>query len=234
MKPELSIVVPCYNEEKNIPLILERFSRAMRPGIEVILVDNGSTDGSAKVFSRLISKYPFARVVTVRKNIGYGHGIITGLKAAKGKFLAWTHADMQTDPKDPILAHAIMKQQPNPEQVFVKGSRKRRPLPDSFFSFGMSLFALLVLHQWMPDINAQPKLFTRGFFRKMKSPPYDFSLDLYVFYLAKKSRMPILAIPVDFSKRIHGKSHWNIGVAGKWKFIKRNASYIWKLRGTNA
>ena len=71
---KLSIVVPCYNEEKNIPLILSRFNDVIsRNDIEVILVDNGSTDNSEGVLSKLLPKYPFAKTVKVDVNQGYGY-----------------------------------------------------------------------------------------------------------------------------------------------------------------
>ena len=71
MKPELSIVVPCYDEEKNIPLILERFESAIKvKGVELIVVDNGSNDNSPAVIKKLLPKYKFARTVLVKKNIG--------------------------------------------------------------------------------------------------------------------------------------------------------------------
>lgn len=63
---KLSIVVPCYNEEENIPLLLERFDEVVQgKDMEVILVDNGSTDDSARVLEELLPRYAFARTVTV-------------------------------------------------------------------------------------------------------------------------------------------------------------------------
>jgi glycosyltransferase involved in cell wall biosynthesis len=57
---KLSIIVPCYNESKNIPLILEKFASVIkRDDVEVILVNNGSTDGSQMVLDELLPKYPF-------------------------------------------------------------------------------------------------------------------------------------------------------------------------------
>ena len=57
---KLSIVVPCYNEEENIPLLLKRFDDVAKgEDMEVILVDNGSTDGSAQMFANLLPDYPF-------------------------------------------------------------------------------------------------------------------------------------------------------------------------------
>ena len=97
----LSLVIPCYNEAANLPSLLERCKElAQRGSVEVILVDNGSTDDSPQVLARLLPAYPGCRTVRVEHNQGYGFGILAGLKAARGDILGWTHADMQTDPMD--------------------------------------------------------------------------------------------------------------------------------------
>ena len=124
---KLSVVVPCYNEEQNIPLILARFAQVVdRDDVEVILVDNGSTDHSAQVLTELLPEYPFARTVKVEVNQGYGYGILQGLKECRGEYIGWTHADMQTDPADILRALAVIEAQNG--LVFVKGRRKGRPL----------------------------------------------------------------------------------------------------------
>ena len=85
---KLSIIIPCYNEEKNISLILERFNKIIvRNDIEVLFVNNGSTDNSEQVFNKLISNYSFAKIIKVDINQGYGFGITSGLKEAKGEFI---------------------------------------------------------------------------------------------------------------------------------------------------
>ena len=99
----ISLVIPCYNEGKNIPLILERCKTFSEyPDIEVILVDNGSTDQTPKILSDLLPIHPNCRSIRVEQNQGYGFGIKSGLESATGDILAWTHADMQTDPQDII------------------------------------------------------------------------------------------------------------------------------------
>ena len=111
---KLSIVVPCYNEAENIPLILERFSEVIkRTDVEVVLVDNGSTDNSAQVLEKLLPNYCFARTTKVEVNQGYGYGIIQGLKVCIGDFIGWTNADMQTDPADLIKALEIIEKNGN-------------------------------------------------------------------------------------------------------------------------
>jgi glycosyltransferase involved in cell wall biosynthesis len=226
----LSIIVPCYNEAKTIPTLLKRFGEVITEDAEVVVVDNGSIDNTKEVLSMLLPQYPFASVVTVEKNIGYGFGILSGLRAGKGVFLGWTHADMQTDPKDVLTAYERIKKEENPETCFVKGSRKKRPLMDVFFTQGMGVFASLSLGAWMTDINAQPNLFHSKQMDKFKNPPNDFSFDLYAYYMAKRNGLKIIRFPVDFSKRAYGSSHWNTGIASKWKFIKRTANFTIRLR----
>lgn len=226
---KLSVVIPCYNEKENIPLILERFGELIkREDIEVILVDNGSTDGSSRILEELLPKYPFAKTTTVPVNQGYGYGILQGLKECRGEYLGWTHADMQTDPKDILKALHIIEKVKEP--VFVKGNRKGRPLFDVFFTVGMSLFESLYLRKSLYDINAQPNLFPRAFYESWENPPYDFSLDLYAFYMARTRNLKVIRFPVLFPERIHGESKWNTGLAAKWKFIKRTIEFSVKLK----
>lgn len=226
---KLSIVVPCYNEEENIPLILKRFDEVIqRDDIEVILVNNGSTDNSAQVLAELVPKYTFARTTPVEVNQGYGYGILQGLRQCSGEYIGWTHADMQTDPADILKALDIIEQQNG--LVFVKGNRKRRPLFDVFFTAGMSLFETCYLHEKLYDINAQPNIFPKVFYDSWENPPYDFSLDLYALYMARRKKLRVIRFPVLFPERIHGESKWNTGLKSKWKFIKRTIDFSIKLK----
>lgn len=237
----LSIVVPCYNEEKNIPLILKRFQEVLtRDDVEIILVNNGSTDASADVLAALLPQYPFASSVHVPVNQGYGYGILSGLKNARGEFLGWTHADMQTDPFDVIKALSFIEDLGKKPNLYIKGSRKGRGYFDSVFTIGMSIFESIYLMSGLWEINAQPNIFHRSFFASWQNPPHDFSLDLYAYYNAKKSHLKIIRFPVKYPERIHGTSSWNTSFKQKLKFIRRTLEYSYKLKhalkiqGTNA
>lgn len=228
---KLSIVIPCYNEQANIPLILERFNEVIkREDIEIVLVNNGSTDDSAAVLDRLVVDYAFAKVVTVTVNQGYGFGILSGLRQAQGEFLGWTHADMQTDPFDTIKALDIIEQHQSAKNLYLKGLRKKRPLFDQIFTVGMSVFETVYLKAPLWDINAQPNIFHRSFFNDLDNPPHDFSLDLFFLFMAKRKQLTIQRFPVVFPERIHGESSWNHGLAAKWKFIKRTLTFSQQLK----
>ena len=226
---KFSLIIPCYNESANLPLLLERCKvMTSRPDFEVILVDNGSTDNSPEVLLNLLPMYSGCRSVRVDQNQGYGYGILTGLRAAKGEILGWTHADMQTDPQDALKSLSLFDSYgPN---ILVKGRRYGRPISDVFFTFGMSIFETILLGKPLWDINAQPTMFSRKFFESWYSPPEDFSLDLYAYYQAQLQALRVCRISVKFGERVHGVSHWNINWVAKWKFICRTVLFSLKLR----
>lgn len=228
---KLSVIIPCYNEAKNIPLILERFKGVIkRNDIEIILVNNGSQDNTEEVLKKLLPMYTFARTVKVEINQGYGFGILSGLKETNSEYIGWTHADMQTDPYDTIRALEIIERKGNPENIYLKGKRKGRSLFDTFFAVGMSLFETIYIGKALWDINAQPNIFHRQFFEGWSNPPFDFSLDLYALYMSKKKNLDIVRFDVLFPKRIHGISSWNTSLMAKWKFIKRTIDFSIRLK----
>jgi glycosyltransferase involved in cell wall biosynthesis len=230
----LSIVIPCYNESQSLEKLFEKCRIALNgmDRVEFIYVDNGSVDDSASVFDRLLKRadYSFARVIKIDVNRGYGLGIIKGLLEARGEVLAWTHADLQTDPADVIRAYEKYGQDLITGKVIVKGKRKNRPFLDVFFTAGMSLVSSFLLSTRLSDVNAQPKIFNHRFLTHMSNAPFDFSLDLYVLYLAKQKDYKILPYPVSFEKRISGEAKGGGTFKGKLKLMKRTFRYILQLK----
>ncbi len=226
---KFSLIIPCYNEAANLPLLLERCKAlAAKPEVEVILVDNGSTDDTPLVLLNLLPSYSGCRTVRVEKNQGYGFGIISGLKTAKGEILGWTHADMQTDPQDTLRGLELFDRYGL--DIFVKGRRYGRPLADVVFTLGMSAFETLLLRKLLWDINAQPTMFTRRFFETWVAAPDDFALDLYAYYQAQTQGLKVHRFPVRFGERAYGVSHWNVNWAAKWKFIRRTVDFSLQLK----
>lgn len=228
---KLSLVIPCYNEAQNLPQLIARCKDVTATTkAEVVLVDNGSTDDSPGVLKGLLAGQTLVRTVRVDVNKGYGFGILSGLRAAEGDVLAWTHADMQTDPMDAVIGFAFFEEAQDPTQLFVKGKRYGRPFGDVVFTAGMAFFETVLMRQAMWDINAQPTMFARQFFETWEEPPHDFSLDLFAYYMARRSCLDTQRFPVLFGERAHGTSHWNINWAAKRKFIQRTISYSLELR----
>lgn len=228
---KLSLIIPCYNEARNLEILVSRcLEVASRADCEVILVDNGSSDDTPVVLSQLLAGVRNVRSIRVEVNQGYGFGILSGLRAAKGDILAWTHADAQTDPLDAVVGLEFFSAAPNPERAFVKGRRYGRPLGDVVFTTGMSIFESVLMFCPLEDINAQPTMFHRSFFETWSDPPHDFSLDLFAFVMARRASLKVKRFPVRFGARAFGTSSWNVSWRAKRKFIARTLGYSFRLR----
>lgn len=225
--PQLSIVLPCYNESKGLEALVRRFEQMSRGvDFELILVDNGSTDNTPQVLPYLLARYPFARSVRVEVNQGYGHGILTGLRAARADVLAWSHADLQTDPADIFRAWRAYQAAGRPQRTLVKGCRNGRSFQERVVSFGMQTLASVLLRARLHEINAQPKLFHRDLLAALQNPPLDLNLDVYVLYAARHCGWRIVEIPVAFPPRQHGQSSWATSWKSKVRTIARAVRYL--------
>lgn len=225
----LSLVIPCYNEEKNLPTLFDKCGALLaRENVEIIFVNNGSTDNSAKILNHFVKQRSNSTVVEVSINQGYGFGIMAGISQAEADIVGWTHADIQTDPVDVLTAFDLMCN--DDDLDFVKGRRLQRPIFDAIFSWGMSIFETVLFCRPLYEINAQPTLFKRKFAKNFTSPPKDFSLDLYCYLVAKKANASMTRIGVFFGDRLYGESSWNKDFVSKLKFIRRTVNYSVKLR----
>ena len=233
---KFSLVIPCYNEAKSLPTLVDRAIQcATRRGLtpaqfELVVVDNGSSDGSGAVIEQLMRApfAPFLSPVKVETNRGYGFGVYSGLKAATGGTLAWTHADEQCDPEDAFVAWERLNGRDI--KILVKGRRYERALRDRFFSFGFQIAGIVLLNRSLSEINAQPKVFDRSLFPRLTSPPDGFPFDLYVLLIAKEAGWTLESIPVRFPPRAHGQSRWAATFRSKMKTILGMLQFMWQFR----
>lgn len=107
--PEVSVVVPAWNEELRLPATLDAITRAVDPDdTEVIVVDDGSRDATANVASVLLTPLPHAMVVRLPANRGKGAAVRAGVARARGKRIVFMDADLSTDLRDlPALVAAL-------------------------------------------------------------------------------------------------------------------------------
>ncbi len=106
--PELSLVVPVYNEEQNLPLLFDAIRAALEPlgrAWEVVFVDDGSRDGSVRALEGLFARDPLhVRVIEFRRNFGQTAAVAAGIDHARGGVIILLDADLQNDPADiPML-----------------------------------------------------------------------------------------------------------------------------------
>ena len=228
-----SIIIPCYNESKNIQSLVEAFEKLnlRKDELELILVQNGSTDNTAVMLEKFTVPVEYIQVVEVPVNQGYGYGIKQGLRVATGEFLGWMHADLQFSPEEILRVIEKQKELGILKNVMFKGLRRNRPVVDRGFTMCMALYETFLLRCWLYDINAQPTVFSRDIYDLWgENAPNDFSLDLFAYYMAKKNKCHLYRWPVKQHQRAAGESSWNTGMSARWKLIRRIVSYSRSMR----
>jgi glycosyltransferase involved in cell wall biosynthesis len=112
LRPEISLVIPVRDERENLPALVDAL-RALRASLgrrcEIVLVDDGSTDGSAQEMKRLLAGEKDALVVVLARNFGQTAALSAGVDHARGDVVVTLDADLQNDPKDVPLLLAEME-----------------------------------------------------------------------------------------------------------------------------
>ncbi|MDC0393316.1 glycosyltransferase family 2 protein [Candidatus Pelagibacter sp.] len=211
MDKSVSLVISCFNEEGNIDKLVDRCKKILEiKNSELILVNNGSNDNTKNIIQKHADKNQKIKLVNIQKNIGFGNGIWEGLKIAKYNILAYTHADLQTDPEDIIRGLKILEN----DNQFIKGLRINKlknewSYFDIFISFSMTIFTSILLRTYLKDIHAQPVLFSKKLLEQFKFFPKDFMIDVWIFYIAKLNKYEVMRFPVIFNKnaRFYGEGN---------------------------
>ncbi len=230
---DLSIIFPCFNEEKNLREIINQLEIIIINNIninfEFILVNNGSTDQTSTTLIKL-NKNDTYKIIDLKNNLGYGGGILEGVKSAKGTIISWTHGDLQCDLNDIVKGYKLNKEKLLDNKCIVKGKRIKRKMINAFFSGSMAVITSIIFGRKFNEINAQPKIFHRELAKHFNNAPKDFSLDLFLLYISKKKQYEIIEQPVIYKKRIEGVAKGGDSLIGKIKLTIRTIKYIIKLR----
>lgn len=226
---ELSLVIPCYNEEEtieNVTIGLINELTDANINFELILVDNGSYDNTAKVLDRLENRYSSIKVITVNTNEGYGWGVINGLKNCSGNYIGFLHADGQTTPKDVINIYKKLKFE---DLDICKGKRIMRHdgLFRLFLSKSYNILFRVFCSSTTDDVNGPPKLIKYDSYKKLNIVSKDWFIDAEIMIKAESMDFKIGEVPVEFKKREKGKS--KVRMTTIFEFLGNIINY--RLRG---
>jgi glycosyltransferase involved in cell wall biosynthesis/precorrin-6B methylase 2 len=215
---KLSVLIPCFNERTTIPEILRRvFSVELEEiGLEVVLIDDGSTDGSAEVITRLAQSEPRIRVITHPRNLGKGAALRSAQPVCTGDFVVIQDADLEYDPQNysSLLAPLLSGQADAVYGSRFAGGRTRRVLLYSHEVGNrfLTAFSNFATDFNLTDVSTGAKVFRGDLFRSIPICCDGFGFEPEI--TAKLARLDcrLYEVPIDY----HGRSY----LAGKkvrWK-----------------
>jgi len=205
--PEISVVIPVYNEEENLPLLAAEIQGAMRSlgrPYEVIYVDDGSTDGSGEVLLGLAREDPAVRVVHQRRNSGQTAALDAGFRLARGAIVVTLDSDLQNDPADIPRLLALMDR-----YDVVSGVRTQRR--DTWVRKASSRIANRVrnrlTHDSVTDVGCSLRACRADLLRRV---PMFTGMHRFLPTLLKMAGARTTEIPVNHRPRLHGQPKYNI------------------------
>ncbi|HVR97080.1 MAG TPA: glycosyltransferase family 2 protein [Thermoanaerobaculia bacterium] len=204
--PELSVVLPAFNEEAVLPYSLAMAVSALE-GLcrswEIVVVDDGSIDGTPRVLAELAQNEPRIRVLTQKGNQGYGAALVRGFQSCRYNAIFYTDADAQFDLAELALAYPLLA-----EADLVTGWRCNRqdPWPRKLASAGFNLLQGLMLGVQVRDVDCAFKLFRRSFFERVHLTSRRFLIDAEIYARSQRAGLRLRQLPVTHFPRAAGRS----------------------------
>lgn len=202
----LSVVIPLRNEVENVAPVAAGLAVALRcegVAFELILVDNGSSDGTGEAIDRLA--LPEARKA-VEAERGFGRAVLRGLTEARGEVVGFMPGDGQVAPEDLVGLYRAMVAR-GAALAKVRRSRRQDGLARWLVSLACNLsFRLLFgLATW--DVNGSPKLMRRDLYESLALRSQDWFLDAEIMIGCARRRVTYVEVPVTFRPRASGASN---------------------------
>jgi glycosyltransferase involved in cell wall biosynthesis len=221
VEPDLSLIMPCYNEEESIGYTIPRLLNAFQYAgirLELVAVDNGSLDGTRALIADLAAKHPEIVPCKVEKNIGFGQGILAGIPACTGPWIGMVAADGQVDAEDVVRLYEAAASTNG--KVFAKVRRRFRM--DGFLrklvSIGYNAFVLMLWPRiGSVDINGNPRMLPRDVIEAMALESTDWLLDPEMLIKAYYLNVRVLELNVFARMRGSGLSH--VRASTCWAFF---------------
>lgn len=216
--PLLSVIVPVYNEEKTIRLIIEKI-QAVNIDKEIIIIDDCSTDGTRSILSDLENNQKNQgsfKIIYHKTNLGKGASVREGIKATNGEIIVLQDADLEYDPND---YHRLIKPLIENQADLVLGARFTNSHTGLFLHrLGNKFLSRLVNFLYGSNLNDYAtcyKLARKTTFNKLKLRRSRFELDVEIVCKALNKRLRIAEIPVAYHPRTYQegkKIRWMDGI----------------------
>jgi dolichol-phosphate mannosyltransferase len=204
---EISVVVPVYNEEGNLPILIPKLTgvlKGLECSYEMIFVDDGSSDGSRRILEEMALRTPFLRIRRLKENRGLSTALMAGMREARGEKMVTLDSDLQNDPADiPRLLEYLDRYD------MATGWRQKRE--DSWLKKISSKIGNAVRNGLSGENIRDSACTLRAFKREcIQEIPAFNGMHRFFPTLVKMNGYRIIEVPVSHHPRKFGKSKYNI------------------------
>jgi len=208
MPKGISVILPAYNEEKNINQMVKgclAYLNKLKDDYEVVIVNDGSQDKTREISQKIAKRNPKVRLVSHAQNKGYGQSLKDGFKTAKYDYVFFTDSDRQFKLDALDIMFPIAKTQ---VVDLVIGYRLKRkdPFLRKFLSWGYNTLANFLFDLSVKDIDCAFKLFRKDIFKKIKIESSSFFFNTEILAKARLFNFNIIEVGVPHFPRTAGKS----------------------------
>jgi glycosyltransferase involved in cell wall biosynthesis len=210
---KVSVVIPCYNEKDTIEQVVNSV-KAVNQASEIIVVDDGSTDGTRDILSRVFADDPLVRVMLHERNQGKGAAVRTGFAAATGEVFLIQDADLEYDPRD--YASLLRPIEEGRSKVvygsrFLGGPRKTMFFWNMVANRSLTLLTNILYNTILSDMETGYKVFRAEVVRgmRLRSRRFEFEPEITAKVLKRGHR--IYEVPISYNGR-----EWHEGKKIKW------------------
>ncbi|MEK7576118.1 MAG: glycosyltransferase family 2 protein [Patescibacteria group bacterium] len=204
-RPEISVVVPLFNEERTVETLYERLNTVLiklGKSFEIIFVDDSSTDGTRKALSKLS-----ARNIFLRRNYGQFIAMVTGIRQAKGRVVITMDGDLENDPEDIPAFLVKLTEGFDVVSGWRRDRWKGQPFTRRIPSHTASAFISYVTGVKLHDYGCNMKAYRREILDRMHFAVY---MQRMIAAYAAREGARVAEIPVRFEPRKFGKSNYGL------------------------
>jgi dolichol-phosphate mannosyltransferase len=211
MQVALSVVVPVKDEAENIAPLAREIASAIagETSAEIVFIDDGSTDATARMLLELKTSLPQLRVVQHGRNMGQSRGVRTGVRMARGDIIVVLDGDGQNDPADIPRLLAEFRKSDATRVGLVQGQRARREdsLKKKVASRLANRIRRWLLNDGATDVGCGLKAFRREAFLAL---PYFDHMHRYMVALMLREGFEVRFVEVNHRPRLHGSSKYGV------------------------